>query len=64
MMNAKGEIIEYVKDRPGHDVRYSSDASLIMKKLGWRQKYSFEDALLITINHYINNITMYCKNTT
>ena len=64
MMNAKGEIIEYIKDRPGHDVRYSSDSSLIMKKLGWKPQYSFDDALLITINHYINNITMYCKNTT
>lgn len=63
MMKAKGEVIEYVKDRPGHDVRYSSDASLIMKKLGWRPKYSFDDALLMTIDHYISNVNMYFKNT-
>ena len=63
MMKAKGEVIGYVKDRPGHDVRYSSDASLIMKKLGWRPKYSFDDALLMTIDHYISNVNMYFKNT-
>jgi dTDP-glucose 4,6-dehydratase len=63
MMNAKGEVIEYVKDRPGHDIRYSSDASLIMKKIGWRPKYSFDDALLMTIDHYISNVNMYFKNT-
>ena len=62
MMNAKGEVVEYVKDRPGHDVRYGSDASLIMKKLGWRPKYSFDDALLMTIDHYISNVDMYLKN--
>jgi dTDP-glucose 4,6-dehydratase len=46
--------IEYVKDRPGHDWRYALDCSKI-KKLGWRPKYKFEEAIEETINWYKNN---------
>ena len=49
------ELIEYVKDRPGHDKRYAIDSSKIKKKLGWEAKYSFEDAIQDTINWYIGN---------
>lgn len=50
----KDNLIEFVEDRPGHDVRYALDSSKI-RKLGWRPKYSFKEALERTINWYLNN---------
>jgi dTDP-glucose 4,6-dehydratase len=47
-------MIEYVKDRPGHDFRYSLDCSKLMA-LGWEPEYSFEDALEETIKWYNQN---------
>jgi len=47
-------LIEYVKDRPGHDRRYSLNCDKL-KKLGWVPKYGFEDALHTTIEWYANN---------
>ncbi|MBM3233183.1 dTDP-glucose 4,6-dehydratase [Candidatus Pacearchaeota archaeon] len=49
-----GEMIEYVADRPGHDLRYSLDSSKI-KSLGWQPRFKFEEALLQTINWYKDN---------
>lgn len=46
--------IEYVKDRLGHDRRYSLDCNKI-RKLGWKPKYNFEEALKETIKWYENN---------
>jgi dTDP-glucose 4,6-dehydratase len=43
--------IEFVTDRPGHDLRYSVDASKV-RELGWRPRYGFEDALDATIAWY------------
>ncbi|NOY89242.1 MAG: dTDP-glucose 4,6-dehydratase [FCB group bacterium] len=52
----KGEnFIEYVKDRPGHDRRYSIDWSEIKKELGWQPKHSFKEGLKKTIEWYIKN---------
>jgi len=48
-------LIEYVGDRPGHDRRYSIDASKIQKQTGWKPKYEFEQALKETVDWYINN---------
>ncbi len=48
------DLIEFVKDRPGHDRRYSLDCSKI-KGLGWEPKTGFEDGLLKTIRWYHNN---------
>src|SRR3989338_6461833 len=45
------ELIEFVKDRPGHDWRYSLDASS-MRQLGWKSKVSFADGLQRTIDWY------------
>ncbi len=45
-------LIEYVTDRPGHDRRYAMDSSKIEKELGWKKKYSFEEALDKTIEWY------------
>jgi dTDP-glucose 4,6-dehydratase len=54
----KGEsakLITYVKDRPGHDLRYAIDASKINKQLGWKPSVTFEQGLEITVNWYLNN---------
>ena len=47
-------IIEYVKDRPGHDLRYPLDCSKL-KDIGWVPEYNFEDALDKTITWYVDN---------
>lgn len=52
--------IEHVKDRPGHDRRYSLDCSKI-RKLGWKTKSSFKKALRETIDWYKNNETWWKK---
>jgi len=49
------ELIQYVKDRPGHDRRYAIDSVKIKKKLGWNPEYSFEEAIRDTIEWYIKN---------
>jgi len=51
------DLITYVKDRPGHDVRYAIDASKIKKDLGWVPKESFETGLRKTVQWYLNNRT-------
>jgi len=48
------DMIEFVKDRPGHDFRYSLDCSKI-KKLGWKPKISFEEGIEKTISWYQEN---------
>lgn len=48
------DLITYVKDRPGHDRRYSVDISKI-KNLRWEPKYNFSDGIKATIDWYINN---------
>jgi len=55
---AEGEsakLITYVKDRPGHDLRYAIDASKINTELGWKPSVTFEQGLEITIDWYLNN---------
>ena len=49
------KLITYVKDRPGHDLRYAIDASKINKELGWSPTVTFEQGLLETIDWYLNN---------
>ncbi|GGF08027.1 dTDP-glucose 4,6-dehydratase [Flavobacterium limi] len=49
------ELITYVKDRPGHDLRYAIDASKINKELGWKPSVTFEEGLEKTINWYLEN---------
>jgi len=50
----KKDLIEFVEDRPGHDLRYALNSSKI-RKLGWRPKYKFEEGLKKTIEWYLNN---------
>nr|WP_321222053.1 dTDP-glucose 4,6-dehydratase [uncultured Psychroserpens sp.] len=49
------QLITYVKDRPGHDLRYAIDASKINKYLGWKPSVTFEEGLSKTIDWYMVN---------
>jgi dTDP-glucose 4,6-dehydratase len=48
-------LITFVKDRPGHDRRYAINCDKIKNKLGWRQKFGFEEGLDMTIKWYMDN---------
>ncbi len=51
-MNMKEDMIEYVKDRPGHDRRYSTDITKIRHELKWSPRFSLEDGIDKTIEWY------------
>jgi len=55
LLGKPSNLIEYVGDRPGHDRRYSIDASKIQKETGWKPKYEFEQALKETVEWYTKN---------
>jgi dTDP-glucose 4,6-dehydratase len=50
-------LIQFVKDRPGHDRRYAMDATRIREQLGWEPAYTFEDALQATVDWYLSQKT-------
>lgn len=54
ILSKDDSMIEYVTDRPGHDFRYSLDYSKILG-MGWKPKYSFDEALKETITWYTRN---------
>ena len=49
------QLITFVKDRPGHDLRYAIDANKINKELGWKPSVTFEEGLEQTIGWYLDN---------
>ncbi|WP_017221007.1 dTDP-glucose 4,6-dehydratase [Moritella dasanensis] len=49
------DLITYVTDRPGHDVRYAIDASKIERELGWTPAETFESGIRKTVEWYLNN---------
>ena len=51
------DLITYVKDRPGHDVRYAIDAAKIGRELGWKPQETFESGIRKTVEWYLNNKT-------
>ncbi len=53
--NKNDELIEFVKDRPGHDRRYAIDNTKIKNELGWNPNISFEQGVVDTINWYNTN---------
>lgn len=50
-------LIEYVTDRPGHDLRYAIDPTKIERELGWKPKYTFDTGIRQTIQWYLDNRT-------
>jgi dTDP-glucose 4,6-dehydratase len=66
IMGKSEELIEFVEDRPGHDLRYSLDSSKIRKDLYWKPKISPDEGFQKTIQWYIeneNNLKNLPKNT-
>lgn len=57
------KLITFVKDRPGHDLRYAIDASKINNELGWEPSVTFEEGLSKTIDWYLSN-AQWLKNVT
>jgi dTDP-glucose 4,6-dehydratase len=49
------KLITYVKDRPGHDLRYAIDAGKLNKELGWQPSLQFEEGLEKTVDWYLDN---------
>jgi dTDP-glucose 4,6-dehydratase len=54
-LGIKEDALQFVADRPGHDMRYAIDSSKIERELGWRAEHDFEDGLTQTINWYTEN---------
>ena len=57
-VDSSERLIRFVEDRPGHDFKYSIDPSFIHNELDWKAKTTFEDALNITIDWYINSFNL------
>lgn len=55
------DLITYVVDRPGHDIRYAIDASKIRNELGWRPQETFENGLRKTVEWYLNHQDWWMK---
>ena len=54
-LNKPESLIHYVKDRPGHDLRYAMDPTKLMTELGWEPKYTFETGIKETIKWNLDN---------
>ena len=60
IMNKSNDLIEFVEDRPGHDLRYSMNSEKISNELNWKNKVKFETKLEETIEWYMQH-KEYCK---
>ena len=54
-LGKRENLIKYVKDRLGHDIRYAIDSTKIITELRWKPKYSFEKGMKETIDWYLDN---------
>ena len=50
------DLITFVKDRPGHDLRYAIDASKIQRELNWSPAETFESGIRKTVRWYLDNL--------
>jgi len=57
ILNKPDSLITFVKDRPGHDLRYAMDHDKITAELNWKPEVSFEKGLNLTVNWYLENET-------
>jgi len=55
IMNKPDDLIEFVEDRPGHDLRYSLDSTKISDQLDWKVKSGFDEGLEETVQWYLDN---------
>jgi dTDP-glucose 4,6-dehydratase len=55
MLHKPESLINFVEDRPGHDVRYSLDSTKIRSLLGWQPQFSFQQSLESTVQWYVEN---------
>ena len=56
LLHKNEDLIEFVKDRPGHDFRYSLDTTKIKNELDWEAKTTFEEGIEKTVKWYIENM--------
>ncbi len=61
--SSRRRLVEFVADRPGHDLRYAIDAGRICSELAWRPSFSFDDGLRATVRWYLEN-TSWCDEVT
>ena len=54
-MGKSEDLIEFVEDRKGHDLRYAIDSSKVEEELGWKLSYNFEDGIKETVDWYLSN---------
>ena len=54
-LNKPESLITYVRDRPGHDLRYAIDPTKLKRELGWKPKYNFDSGIDQTIKWYLEN---------
>ena len=54
-MGKSEDLITYVTDRPGHDLRYAIDSTKVERELGWTLTHNFESGIEDTVNWYLNN---------
>ena len=55
LLGKENSLIEFVEDRPGHDLRYSLDSWKITRDLKWRPKVGFEEGIKLTVEWYLKN---------
>jgi len=55
LMGEDEDLIEFVEDRPGHDLRYSLDSTKIREHIGWKPKHNFKEGIKKTVEWYLNN---------
>jgi dTDP-glucose 4,6-dehydratase len=55
ILNKTDKLLTFIKDRPGHDFRYSIDTTKVQKEIGWQQKTSFQEGIKKTVDWYIKN---------
>ncbi len=56
LLNKSENLIEFVPDRPGHDLRYAVDTTKIERDLGWRPRISFQEGLKKTVEWYLSHL--------
>jgi dTDP-glucose 4,6-dehydratase len=56
ILNKSEDLITFVKDRPGHDYRYSLNTDKINKEMGWKAKVNFEEGIEKTVKWYLDNL--------